>query len=115
MPDTYKSTTSARVSDSAAALLTRGSSNDLVVKQIRLHNTSSSAVTVTIWVAPNESGAARTVTAGDQYQAAKISIEADDTAYIPLDDKLTSENDTVQLMAGTTDVVNAVVTYIEES
>ena len=115
MADTLKSTASARVTTSATAFLTRGASNDLVAKKIRLHNTSTSAVTVNVWVAPNNGGAVRTPADDDVYQLAKISVAPDDTVYVPLDDKLTAENDTIQLLASTTNVVNAVVTYIEES
>lgn len=115
MPKEYKSTVSARVTDSATAFLTRGASNDLIAKLVRLHNTDESAITVNVWVAANDGGSARSVADDDAYQAAKVSVDPDDTVYVALDDKLTAENDTVQLMAGTTNKVNAVVTYIEES
>ncbi len=113
--DTYKSTQSARITDSATAFLTRGASNDLVVKYVRLSNTSDSAVTVQIWVAPNDTGSVRTVGDDDEYQMGELSVPANDTVYVPLDDKLTAENDTIQAKAATTNVVNIVVTYIEEN
>ena len=113
--DTYKSTVQARITDSASAFLTRGASNDLIAKLARLHNTSASAVTVRLWVAENDGGSVRTVATDDQYQIAELSVPAGDTVYVPLDDKLTAQNDTIQALASTTNVVNIVVSYIEVS
>lgn len=114
MADAFESTDMARVTTSATAFLTRGASNDLVVKEIRLSNTSASDVVVRIWIAPNDSGAVRTVADDDQYEV-KVTVPADDTVYVPFNDKLDAQNDTVQMKAATTGVVNAAVAYIEET
>ena len=109
MADLFKSTFGTRVTDTATSLLTAGS-NKLDLKQLRLTNTSSSDIEIQIWVAPSGT----TVADGDQYET-KLSIPSNDTVYIPLNDQLASSGDFISLKASTTNVINAIISYIEEA
>lgn len=109
MADNFKSTFGARIADSATAVLTAGS-NKLDLKQVRLTNTTASAVTVQLWVAPSGT----TVADGDQYEI-KLSVPLNDTVYVPLNDQLVSSGDFIAAKADTADAVNIVVSYIEEA
>ena len=109
MADLFKSTFGTRVTDNAVSLLTAGS-NKLDLKQVRLTNTDSNSITVQIWIAPSGT----TVTDNDQYEL-EVIVPANDTIYVPLNDQLASNGDFISAKAGTTNVVNAVVSYIEEA
>ena len=109
MADLFKSTFGTRVTDTATAILTAGS-NKLDLKQVRLTNTSANDVNIQIWVAPSGT----TVADGDQYEI-KFTIPLNDTVYIPLNDQLASSGDFIALKASTTNVVNAIISYIEEA
>ena len=109
MADLFKSTFGTRVTDTATSVLTAGS-NKLDLKQVRLTNTSAGDVDIQIWVAPSGT----TVADGDQYET-KLTVPLNDTVYIPLNDQLASSGDFIALKASTTNVVNAIISYIEEA
>ena len=108
--DTFKSTFGVRVADTATTLLTSAGSPIPVLKQLRLTNTAATDVSGYIWVAPNG-----TTLADDDQYCIPVTVKARDTAYIPLNDKLETSGDFIAAKMGTTNVVNAVLSYVEES
>ena len=108
MADTFKSTFGTRIADTNTTILTAGSS-PLVLKQLRLTNTSTGNVNGYVWIAPNGT----TVADDDQY-CFYVSMGDRDTIYIPLNDKLETSGDFISAKMNTTNVVNAVLSYIEE-
>ena len=114
MTDTLKSTDAGFIGTSVSTILTRGASNDLVVKQIRLTNQDTSNIVTRVWIAPNDGGAVRTVADDDQYEVS-LSVPLGDSVWFPVNQRLESQNDTVQVKAATASKVSVVVSYIEET
>lgn len=95
------------VTNAAAAVITNPAATRTYVQQIILHNTHTAAIEVQIWIVPDAGGAVGV--AADQNKKYHLSIAADDTVTFDFGKPgivLTDTNDTIQMQAGTTNLVN---------
>jgi len=100
---------------SIGAVLTNPASTKSKVKSIDFYNKNSAPVTVTIWLAPNDGGSVRTISADDRYQRAVIVVLAGNSVGIEADWILSAENDCIKMKADVASKVSGVINYIEEA
>ena len=100
---------------SAAAVITGETGKVKKIVSIELDSKHTALVDVNIWVAPNNGGSARTVSADDMYQKRPISLAANDSVDMLAKWVLGAANDTIQMKASTASVVSVKINYIEET
>jgi len=103
------------IGNTAAAIFTAAASKRYRIKEVELHNIDTAAIVVRVWLAPNDSGNARSVSDDDQYQVLKISVPGGETVYISVGWAVEAANDTIQAKAATASKVSSKVHYIEET
>lgn len=89
----------------ANTLVTNATTLDTVVSHVIIHNTHTSAITVTLCKVPASGGAAGTADINDEYW--QQSIAASDTRTVDLPVYMTATNDTLQIYASVADKINA--------
>jgi len=89
----------------AQTLVTNATTLDTVVTHIILHNTNTSAITVTLCKVPASGGSVDTADINDEYW--QQSVGASETRTIDLPLYLTATNDTVKIYASVASKVNA--------
>lgn len=89
------------IANTAGAHVTNAASKRTVVQLIILHNTDSSAITVTLYNVPDSSGSVGSASAANQFY--KASVGAGETVQLEFLNGIVLEdtNDTIQAVAGT--------------
>lgn len=98
------------ISDSAAAVCTNPSGTVSYIRQVFLHNTHTAAITVNLYVVPDNAGSVGT--AADANQIYEQSIASNETQIIDFGVPgitLRDENETLQAVAGTASKVTIIV------
>lgn len=111
MAETLKQITG-KVDDAAAAIVMCGSGEKREVLYLNFQNTNSSSETLTFWYVPNDAGSVG-VASTDGFAVVTYELAAGKNFIWDKPIKLESENDTIQAVSTTADMVHVTGVYVE--